>query len=247
MVRLAASEPLQWVPILAAVLFASRGQLRFGFVELYLLAATALHVTAMLKTGSSTNYLLEPMFALLLLAATRWPRETAPDATPARSVPRSSRVSGALAALFAVALALTAVRAVLAERPMLQGLAGGSAGAARVSEFEGHPLVDPLFFPAILERGGRPWLNDPYAFGALEEIGRWDPSRLVSDLEGQRVPFALTMVDPGPPAPAGVGTRELVMAYFWRSRPVWTALQGAYSPSTSGPITVWLPREEPQP
>ena len=244
---LSASEPFQWVPIVAVVLFASRGQLRPGFAELYLLAATALHVTAMLKTGSSTNYLLEPMFALLLLAATRWPREVVPEVTPVRGAVRTSRVSGALAALFAAALGLTAVRAVVEERPTLQGWLA-STTAARVSDFEGHPLADPLFFPAILERGGRPWLNDPYAFGALEEIGRWDPSRLISDLESRRVPFALTTVDLGPrPAPPGVGTRELVMAYFWRSRPVWTALHAAYSPSASGPITVWLPREEQQP
>ena len=244
---LAASQPLQWVPIVAVVLFALRGQLRSGFAELYLLAASALHVTAMLKTGSSSNYLLEPMFALLLLAATRWPREAVPEVTPVRGAVRSSRVSGVLAGLFAVALGLTAVHAVLDERPALQGWLA-SAGGARVSEFEGHPLADPLFFPAILKRGGRPWLNDPYAFGALEEIGRWDPSRLVSDLESHSVPFALTTVAPGSrPAPPGLGTRELVMAYFWRSPPVWTALNAAYRSSTAGPITVWLPREEPQP
>jgi hypothetical protein len=243
---LAASAPLQWAPLVAAVLFASRGLIRAGFAELYLLASAALHVTAMLKTGSSANYLLEPMFALLLLAVTRWPREEAREIAPARGTGRASRIRGSLATLFAVGLGVTAVHAVLEERPNLQGWLA-SAGAATMSDFEGHPLADPLFFPAILQRGGRPWLNDPYAFGALEETGQWDPSRLVKDLESRSVPFALTTVDLGPrPAPPGTGTHELVMAYFWRSTPVWTALNAAYRPRAAGPITVWLPREEPE-
>lgn len=244
---LTASEPLQWAPLAALVLYASRGRLRAGFPELYLLVATALHTAAMLKTGSSTNYLLEPTFALLLLAAARWGPADASPSRPATGAGPGERMSRALAPLFAAALALAAVQAVVREQAPLRGWLA-SAASAEVSEFEGHPLVDALFIPAILERDGRPWLNDPYAFGALEETGQWDPSRLVSDLESGRVPFALTTVDLGPgPAPPGAGTRDLVMAYFWRSRPVWTALTAAYRPLVSGPITVWLPREEPLP
>jgi len=78
------------------------------------------------------------------------------------------------------------------------------AGQMSVAEFEGFPLVDAAFFPAVLARGGRPWINDPFAFGALEETGQWDPSRLVSDLDSRTIPFALTMVNVGTePAPPG--------------------------------------------
>ena len=238
------SRPLQWFPIAAAILFVMRSRLGLGFPEIYLGGSVLLHTAAMLKTGSSVNYLLEPTFALLLLAAVRWvpgatsgARETH-DAPPPRT--------RALAMLFAIALGLTASAAALREYPTMKAWASG-AGSARMAEFEGYPLADPLFFPAVLDRGGRPWLNDPFAFGAMEETGHWDPARLVSDLEGRRIPFALSVVDIGPsPAPPGVGTRDLVLAYFWRSRPVWTALTGSYEATVSGPMTVWLPREEPQ-
>jgi hypothetical protein len=235
------SRPLQWLPIVAVVLVSCRRNLRLGFPELYLIASAALHTAAMLKTGSSSNYFLEPMFALLLVAATRWPEESA--TAPGRRARSRRTVSALLAAVILVPAVIGAVR----EYRTLGGwLASG--GSARVSEFEGLPLVDAHFFPAILERGGRPWLNDPLAFGALEETGQWDPSRLVGDLEERRIPFALTAVDLSHgPAPAGVGTRELVLAYFWRSPRVWTALTKSYSPLASGPVTVWLPAEEETP
>ena len=240
------SQPLQWFPICAAILFVARGRLRLGFPEIYLAGSTLLHTAAMLKTGSSVNYLLEPTFALLLLAVVRGSAGAASEERESPQVRPAPR-SRALAMLFAAALALTASAALVREYPTMKAWAG-SAGSTRVADFEGLPLVDPMFFPAVLERGGRPWLNDPFAFGALEETGQWDPARLVLDLESRRIPFALTTVDVGSaPAPPGVGTRDLVMGYFWRSRPVWTALTGSYEATISGPLTVWLPREDPQP
>jgi len=240
---LSASEPVQWLPIVVAVLLTVRRGLRLGFPELYLLGSTLLHTVAMLKTGSSVNYLLEPTFALLLLAVSRYParrKVTEPAETGRGRIPW---FGGAAAVLLATVIGITTVRATLREYATMQGWLA-SAGSARVSEFEGYPLVDAHFFPAVLARGGRPWLNDPFAFGALEEIGQWDPSRLVADLESHRIPFALTTVALGSaPAPPGVGTREIVMAYFWRSRPVWSALTGNYRPLESGPITAWLPLE----
>lgn len=241
------SRPLQWLPIWAAVLFVLRDRLRAGFPEIYLLVSTLLHTAAMLKTGSSVNYLLEPTFALLLLAVIRWPSgdESAALDRPLR--PRAERRAVSLAWLFAMALLLAASAAGLREYPAMRVWVA-SAGHASVADFDGYPLVDARFFPAVLERGGRPWLNDPFAFGALEEIGQWDVSRLVSDLEGRRIPFALTTAPTGSgPAPPGIGTRDLVMAYFWRSRPVWTALNGFYESSAAGPVTMWLPRQEPGP
>ncbi len=244
---LSASEPVQWLPIVVAVLLTVRRGLRLGFPELYLLGSTLLHTVAMLKTGSSVNYLLEPTFALLLLAVSRYParRRVTEPAEIGRG--RFPWFGGAAAVLLAAVIGITTVRATVREYATMQGWLA-SAGSARVSEFEGYPLVDAHFFPAVLARGGRPWLNDPFAFGALEEIGQWDPSRLVADLESHRIPFALTTVALGSaPAPLGVGTREIVMAYFWRSRPVWSALTGNYRPLESGPITAWLPLEAEEP
>jgi len=129
------------------------------------------------------------------------------------------------------------------ELPNVRGWIG-MPGPVRVAEFEGFPLTDTFFFPAVLERGGRPWLNDPFAFGALEEVGGWDPSGLVEALESRRVPFALTMVDLGPaPAPPGVGSRELVMGYFWRSSPIWAAVTENYRVLGSEPLFLWVPQE----
>ncbi|MCL7971861.1 MAG: hypothetical protein M8866_07195 [marine benthic group bacterium] len=239
---LAESEPLQWLPVVVAVLLAVRGHMRFGLPEIYLLGSAALHTTAMVKTGSSVNYLLEPTFALLFLAVLRG----SPDASANRgaSAPRWMGISWNPALIVALALALPAVAAVWRSAPNVRALAG-AAGTAQVAEFAGHPLVAPLFFPAVLARGGRPWLNDPFAFGAMEETGKWNPARLVEDLEERRIPFALSTVDPAyGQAPPGEGSRELVLGYFWMSPPVWQALNGAYTASVSGPLTAWLPRED---
>ncbi|MBT8461445.1 MAG: hypothetical protein KJO44_02905 [Gemmatimonadetes bacterium] len=242
---IADSRPEQWLLIIVAVLFALRGRLRPGFPELYLLGSAMLHTMAMLKAGSSVNYLFEPTFALLLLAVTR----EYDGGAPRREVgpEKLARVRVILPAMLAAALAITAAHAWLRELGTTRAWLAG-AGEIHMATFEGHPLVDAAFFPAVLEHGGRPWINDPFAFGVLEETGQWDPARLIEDLESRIVPFALTLVDVGTePAPSGVGTRELLFAYFWRSRPVWTALNEHYDLSRSGPLTLFLPREEPQP
>jgi hypothetical protein len=239
------SRPLQWLPVVLAVLLAARGQLRWGFPEIYLVVSTCLHTAAMLKTGSSANYLLEPAFALLLLAVTR--RYEAGSAAPSGRGGRRE-ISPTLRSAFAVLLALIflvpATVALLVEARSTRAWMA-RAGQTSVAEFEGFPLVDAAFFPAVLARGGRPWINDPFAFGALEETGQWDPSRLVSDLDSRTIPFALTLVNVGTePAPPGAGTEELLFAYFWRSDAIWTALNGSYERSHSGPLTVFLPRGE---
>jgi hypothetical protein len=243
-----ASRPLQWLPVVVAVLLTSRGQFRLGFPEIYLVVSTCLHTAAMLKTGSSANYLLEPMFALLLLAVTRGHQPV--SAIPSAAVAlrdRAPSVHSAFAVLLAMVLAVPATVALLEEARSTRAWMA-RAGQTSVAEFEGYPLVDAAFFPAIMERGGRPWLNDPFAFGVLEETGQWDPSRLAAELESRTIPFALTMVDVGAePAPPGAGTQELLFAYFWRSDPVWTALTGSYEQSRSGPLTLFLPREEQEP
>lgn len=245
---LQASRPLQWMPVAATVFLASRGRLRAGFPELYLVVSMCLHTLAMLKTGSSANYLLEPSFALILVALTRGFRAGAGTVVERQAGRgRRDRMRRVLPVLLAVTFLLTSVDTLLREVRSTRGWLA-RAGEARVAEFDGYPLVDAMFFPAVMERGGRPWLNDPFAFGALEETGQWDPSRLVSDLESRTVPFALTLVDVGThPAPPGAGTEDLLFAYFWRSPPLWTALNESYSRTKSGPLTVFLPRRDDEP
>jgi hypothetical protein len=240
---LVASGPVQWVPLLLVVLLAVRGRLRPGLPELYVVSSTILHTTAMLKTGSSVNYLLEPTFALLLLGVCRSsPTAREPGEPAPRPEPRA--VAPTVAVALALTVALTAGRAAWLELGHVRTWVA-LEDAARMSDFEGHPLTDVYFFPAVLARGGRPWLNDPFAFGVLEDTGAWDPAGLVRDLESHRVPFALTMVHPGPaPAPPGAESRDLVMAYFWRSRPIWTALMANYRVTGAGPLYLWVPVEE---
>lgn len=236
-----ASEPVQWIPLALAAVVAVRGRLRIGFPELYLGLATALHTAAMVKTGSSVNYLLEPTFALVLLAVWRCPGRAPESGTPAALRKEPSRISPVVGALLAVAVLAPAVRAAHGELGVVRAWIA-LREPVRMAEYEGHPLTDVYFFPAALKRGGRPWLNDPFAFGALYEAGAWDPAPLVADLEARVVPFALTMVDLGPaPAPDELGSRELVMAYFWRSPPIWTALTGHYRRLGPGRLSVWLP------
>jgi hypothetical protein len=245
---LRASRPLHWLPVVAAVFLASRGRLQVGFPETYLLTSTLLHTLAMLKTGSSTNYLLEPSFALLLLAVIRGSAPEAEDAKAEGVANEASlRLHPVVPTLLAMTFALAATVALLLEAPMAKAWLE-RAGETSMAEFEGYPLVDAAFFPAVMARGSRPWINDPFAFGALEETGQWDPARLVSDLESRTIPFALTMVDVGTePAPSGAGTQQLLFGYFWRIPRIWTALTGNYEQTQSGPLTVFLPREEQGP
>jgi hypothetical protein len=242
---LAASRPVQWIPLAVAVLVTCRGRLRMEFPEIYLGLSTVLHTLAMSKAGSSVNYFLEPTLALLLVGVIRCREAPAGSARLRDSKWRRSSavVPGVVPGLLAVTAALAAVLESGQIRTYL-----ASDGSMHVSQFEGFPLVDFRFIPAVLERGGRPWLNDPFAFGSLEETGRWDPARLTSDLNERKVPFVIPSVDVRTgPARGGAGTRELIHGYFWLSRPIWTALTESYTLISSGPVWVWLPREESDP
>lgn len=237
---LAASEPLQWVPLGILVGLSVAGSLRPGFPELYLVASVLLHTAAMLKAGSSVNYLLEPTLALLLLAAVRGGQRSL-DVSPrhGRLHSRTGFVAGLAVACVIVAGAAGWREYSLARPWFLSG------PGARVAEFEGSPLVDPMFTPAVLDRGMRPWLNDPFAFGVLLETGRWDASGLQSDLRSGEIPFVLALVDLGlGPVPRGVGSSDLVMAYFWRAGPIWRAITEHYEPVSSAPIFLWIPKAD---
>ncbi|MAE60516.1 MAG: hypothetical protein CMJ49_04065 [Planctomycetaceae bacterium] len=240
-----ASAPIQWLPILAGVLIAGAARRPRDFAGLYFLGSAALHIAAMLKTGSSVNYFLEPTFALLLLATIRWPSQDDESSLPGKRTPR--RRHTVVASILAVAMFLPAAHAAWKNVPELK-MWTASTMAPPPLRFEGHPLVEAHFFPAVLASGERPWLNDPFAFGAMLETGRWDPARLVTELEQRRVPFALTEVNPDRgPAPQGAGSRELVFEYFWRAPPIWNALTRSYIPARAESVTAWLPRADDAP
>jgi hypothetical protein len=114
----------------------------------------------------------------------------------------------------------------------------------RLGGFEGGtPLVGVDFFPAVIAVGGQPYLNDPFAFGALAEDGLWDPARLREDLGARRVPFVITDIDVRPPIPPGAGVDDLLFAYFWRMPAVREPLLAGYgdTPTADGLLHVWRP------
>jgi hypothetical protein len=235
MVRVMAdSAPHVWVPLAALVLVGSIGRVGVGIVPWWLGLSAVLHLAATWKTGASVNYFLEPALALAALGLV-----TRPDLRwLALESERSRRIGVVLFTALVFGATLQAVEVVRDAR-----LAYGAV-PIRVAEFEiDHPLVEADFFPAILEHGRRPYLNDPFAFGGLAESGTWDPSTLAADLSERRVPFALTTIDIREPLPDGARFEDELFGYFWRMPAVRDGLLGGYSPTSDGLVNVWVPTE----
>ncbi|MGI9039094.1 MAG: hypothetical protein ACR2GQ_09545 [Gemmatimonadota bacterium] len=247
---LRASRPELWVPLVALVAFAVRGRLRVEFPELWLGLGALLHGAATMKTGASVNYFLEPLTALIVVGLLRSPR---PPWAP--SPLGTAEVSPNVATVSVPAWNRWAPLAVL----LLLGIGGARAAASVAGELGqavrsatlrldgfagGTPLVGVDFFPSLIEEGGRPYLNDPFAFGALAESGTWDPAGLRADLEARRVPFVITDIDIRPPISPGDGVDDLLFAYFWRLPGVREPLLEGYAdtPTPDGFIHVWRPR-----
>ncbi|MFQ5529801.1 MAG: hypothetical protein ACE5FP_05565 [Gemmatimonadota bacterium] len=231
---MADSAPHVWVPIALLVLLGVRGRLRLGFPELWIALATPIHFAAMWKTGASVNYLLEPVLALLVLGLVR--SAEAPWSTGRLRTTR--RPALVVLIVLIVGSAITGIGAA-------EAIAEASrAPRIRMADIDrGFPLVEVEFFPAVLEREGRPYVSDPFAFGALAESGTWDPSTLSADLHARRVPVALTSIDIEPPLADGATTEGMLFAYFWRMEAVCDGLRGQYTEMTHGPLHMWVPRE----
>ena len=229
------SAPYVWVPFTALVLLGVRGRLRAGFPEFWAAAAVLIHAGAMWKTGSSVNYFLEPVVAVLVLGLVR-----SSDAPWVRLGPgdRTCRLSLAV-------LAMLVAGSVIRTGKVVRDISRASAAAPiRMAAFEqGYPLAEVDFFPAIFEHGGRPYVSDPFAFGALAESGAWDPAPLAADLAARRVPFALTTIDIALPLADGSTTEVMLFAYFWRMAAVRDGLRAEYTELTNGPLHVWVPRQ----
>lgn len=228
-----ATAPYQWIPLLLVVGFVVYGSLRLRFAELYLLATALLHVALMARIGSGANYFLEPLFALLVLAILRCPEMS------------GWRPGGNARPIWILGMMLTIPASMAGlhrayELRELVTLHGRSI--AQELPLGGYPLVSAAFFPATVQRGQRPYVNDPFAFGSLYEAGKWDITPLVQDLQNHCVPFAISNVELATRAPAaGAGTLELGHAYFWTIPPLRRALIGSYAPVDYGGGYLWLP------
>lgn len=229
------SAPTLWIPLTALVLLGVRGRLRPGFPELWAGLAVLVHAGAMFKTGSSVNYFLEPIVAVLVLGLVRSSR--------APWVPRQRAWTRRLAL---AVLAMLVVGSVIRTGEVVRDISGASGTVRiRMAAFEhGYPLVEVDFFPAIFERGGRPYVSDPFAFGALAESGAWNPAPLAADLGARRIPFALTTIDIAPPLADGARMEDMLFAYFWRMAAVRDGLRAEYAVVTNDQLFVWVPRED---
>jgi len=228
------SAPYLWGALALLVLSGVHDRLQLAFPELWLAMAAILHTGAMLKTGSSVNYFLEPLAAVLVLGLVR-------SAEAPWAADRSSQTRRIALGLLVVLVAGSAIRTVEVVRDITRA---SGADPIHVAEFEGgFPLVEVDFFPAIFEHGGRPYVSDPFAFGALAESGVWDPAPLVADLASHRVPFAVTTIDIGPPLGDGATTENMLFAYFWRMAPVRDGLRSDYTEVTGGRLRLWVPRD----
>jgi hypothetical protein len=227
------SAPYLWGALALLVLSGVYDRLQPTFPEIWLAMAALLHAGAMLKTGSSVNYFLEPLAALLVLGIVR----SADVPWAAGRKPNDRRIA---LGLLVVLVTGSGFRTAEVVRDISRA---SGADPIHVAEFEGgFPLVEVDFFPAIFERGGRPYVSDPFAFGALAESGVWDPAPLVADLASHRVPFAVTTIDIGPPLGEGATTENMLFAYFWRMAAVRDGLRSDYTEVTAGQLRLWVPR-----
>ncbi len=236
---LAQSRPLQWLPVALLLLLWAAPGFRLGVLEVWALASWLLNVTATVKVGASVNYLLEPLFALLMLAVVRLPARSQDH--PAMAL-RPRLMVAASVALVVWATAATAPRARQAA-----GVARAMWGQEfqiRLDGFEaGYPLVDAQYVPAVRHEGTLPYLNDTYAFGVLLEVGRWDAGPLLAALRDGDVPFILTDTD------LRMGTRTEGIApgaegfaHFWRIPSIQGAIRDNYELTTDSSPWVWRPK-----
>lgn len=238
---LRSSRPELWISLAALVALAVHRRLRVEFPEIWLALSAMLHGAATVKMGSSVNYFLEPLAALVVVGLARAPRPPwvpSPEAARRRWAPIAVLLVLCVAAAGAAATVATEMSLTLRSVSLrLDGFAGDA------------PLVAVDFFPAVIEEGGLPYLNDPFAFGALAESGNWDPAGLRADLEARRIPFVITRVDVRPALPPGAGVDELLFEYFWRMPAVRMPLIAGYSdtPTADGIIHVWRPRPPDKP
>jgi hypothetical protein len=231
---------LLWAPLLLYVLVRLGNSRPVAFTVLWAAVAWLLHGLAMLKTGSSINYFLEPVFGIVVtgLAAGH-----AGDA--------GARTGRRLAAVALVALAVAAVPATVALAATVSstwrnhGLAFGIRGREA-----GSPLVFSEAFPTVIAAGALPFLNDPYAFGSLAHAGLWNPRVVRRALTDRSIPFVATEFDlrQGASRTGGSSFGGAGFSYFWYLDDVWRPTVANYRMDVASGFFVWLPekgRSEP--
>ncbi|MDP2583953.1 MAG: hypothetical protein Q8W47_07740 [Candidatus Palauibacterales bacterium] len=229
---------LLWAPLLLYVLVRVGEARPLGFVTLWAAAAWLLHGLAMLKTGSSINYFLEPVFGTVVAALAPVEMSGSPAGAGARADRRLAAVALVVLGVAAVPATLGLGRA-LSSTWRARGLAFGIRGAE-----PGSPLVFSEAFPAVIEAGALPFLNDPYAFGTLAHAGLWDASVVRRALATGSIPFVATEFDLrlGPSRTGGSSIAGAGFTYFWYLDDVWRPTVAHYRMDMAPGFFVWLPK-----
>ncbi len=230
------SRPLQWLPAVLLLLVWAV-PLRLAFLELWVIGSLILNVAATVRIGASVNYLLEPLFALLLLGLARY--QSGARVTPSA---RGHLRPAATVVLTVWAAAVTLPRAGQA-LGVVRTMARGEWTIHLDGYASGYPLVDAQYIPAVRAAGAMPYLNDTFAFGVLHQTGVWDGGSLIEALDSRRVPFILTDTDLrlGPRTQPSVPGAE-GFAHFWRSPRILRAIRENYVLASESAPYVWRPR-----
>lgn len=238
------SEPLVWIPLVGVVLLVTVGRnpgnavrpLPGRFPLAWCVGSAVLNGAASVKLGASVNYFLEPLTALVVLLLVAPGR--AADLGRAAGV--RWRFGGVALALSIAALTLGVVRSGFDIASEI-GAARTAVDLRLAGSPAGHPLVPVDFFPGVLAAGARPYLNDPFAFGALAASGTWDPAAVGADLSDRRVPLVVSRFDLRAEPPPAAAFDDLLFGYFWLLPDVRRPLLANYA-ATAGPgFWVWRP------
>ncbi|MFQ5745609.1 MAG: hypothetical protein ACE5HF_00145 [Gemmatimonadota bacterium] len=236
------SRPLAWIPVLVLGAWLARRRRVPPLLGWYAAASWLLNLAASFKTGASSNYLLEPLFASVWLALASRERESTAEGADGRVSGRRRLAAGWVAAIL---IGVAATPGAGSVGRSLVGVWRAKDPMFRVGGLEsGHPLVDAEAIPALLRAGLLPFVNDPVLFGVLHDAGLWDVRHLTRRLETREVPFVITFTDlGGGPLPEGTTakTAGVGLSYLWRLPAVWEAVTDHYVLAGAGDSYLWTP------
>ncbi|MDW8067654.1 MAG: glycosyltransferase family 39 protein [Anaerolineae bacterium] len=182
------------------------------------------------KVGSSVNYLLEWVAAIMMLvgiALARWRREVSPSVRWLLVLTLALQVPWSLYSGRVFLLQCAERRTAEPEMRQLEAMVGSAPGPV---------LADEMM--SLLVLGGREVLLQPYELTLLAAEGKWDPRRVVADMAAGK--FALILITDHSPFPeTSAGDR-------WTPQ-MWAVIREQYEPVTVlAGTTVYRPRETPQ-
>lgn len=176
----------------------------------YMLVALLFALATVGRVGANFNYFIEPGLMVGPVLAFAWHRALRAD---------DRRVMGTAAAIglamLASSLLWTLPRVVHEWRGRDLRQQTEAAVAAQVGEDE---TILTMEIVTALRIGARPYLNDPAIFASLANVGLWDESRLLSDLQNGTVRWVLADEDleasRGAHSNWSNAVRETVAAHF---------------------------------